>query len=250
MAMLFTFCKKDDQPQPECSKDLRIRAVWPSNNPVTAPVLIKGKNFSANTKVFFDSLQAEVNFIADSILTTRVPGGLIGTNGLVELKVEEGVCEFTTGFRITAGFEDFDRASPPTIFFPKVNEKIVVNLEDSISSHSFGYNLYNIWGSNQTLRIENASEQEAGIIIFDGEEFMNADATRFNTLKGTYIVSQNKVSVIIYHDEEYYKQEILPADKLEGGFYQTTIPTRTGSKMHKILYLQSQITGRQYIFEL
>ncbi len=262
VSILFTFCQKDDDTQPAtaCTKDFRIAAVMPDNNPVSAPVLIKGKNFSSKTKIYFDNREAQVNFVADSIITTSVPGNLAGTNSLIELKLVDEACSFTTGFRIKKGFDDIQRISPPTIFLPNEQEKIAVNLQEAIAEDDFfddgcyssdGYRIFNIWGKNQALVFEvtNPSGTDQNTVSFEGKEIINTCES--GTVKGQYHKNKNKVILTIYREQAFDQgPEILPADKLEGGFYQTTLLTFKGSNRYKILYLQSRITGRQYIFDL
>src|SRR5688500_14649376 len=107
-----------------CTKDLRIVKVLPNRNPIAAPILIIGRSFSNSTKITFKENESYITLVNDSTITTSSPFELKETVGLIELKVIDGNCSFTTRFTLTRTFEDIYRVSPPTIFFPHSHKKV------------------------------------------------------------------------------------------------------------------------------
>ncbi len=126
IVFLFRCDDSDEVAEPVCTKDLLILKVWPNRNPIAAPILIIGKGFSNSTKVTFKEIESEITVVNDSTITTSAPPELKGSVGLMELSVVDGNCKFTTGFTLTSTFDDIDRPSPPTIFFPDPSKKVVV----------------------------------------------------------------------------------------------------------------------------
>ena len=102
-------------------------------------------------KLHSKSIESEITVVNDSTITTSAPPELKGSVGLMELSVVDGNCKFTTGFTLTSTFDDIDRASPPTIFFPDPAKKVVFNIQDSIVKYS-SYSFNNIWGDRQSFQ--------------------------------------------------------------------------------------------------
>lgn len=223
----------------DCNKDLRIVKVLPNRNPIAAPILIKGKSFSKSTKVTFKQIESEVTVVNDSTITTSAPIELKETVGLVELRVIEGNCNFTTDFTLTDTFEDTNRASPPTIFFPNPSEKVPV-VEDFYCEDrpdgelpDFDCGWTNIWGGNQSFRFTLSAENN----VFTGSESIISPQSPFedNPILGRVMADR---SIEIETSE----------DNLQGAFYKTTLLTTEGMVSDTFLFLQSTVTGRQYIF--
>jgi hypothetical protein len=238
----------DELTNPACEKDLRIAHVLPDRNPVIAPIMIVGKGFTNNTSASFNDVESEVNFINDTLITTRPPVELRGTVGLLELTVIDGVCSFTTGFTLTNGFEDLYRASPPVILFLDPGKKVFVSVKDTINKYPNSQSLWrNIWGGGhqivfQSVSLENEFESE-----FMGTEsiFYGVGTslwTRFNK-------ERLSLEIKIFYDQNYFSYGPMLADRLVGGFYNTTVATRNGLAPGTFLFLQSTVSGRQYIFE-
>ena len=243
----FSQCDNSDEAKDlVCAKDLRITKVLPDRNPVTAPIMIVGKSFTNTTKVIFKDVESEVNLINDTTITTRPPVELKGTEGLLELTVVDGACRFTTGFTLTNGFEDLYRASPPDILFPDPNKKMFVNIKDTIDALSKSL-WRNIWGGGHTIVFESTAYDYASTTEFLGSEAIFYGVatplwSRFNK-QGLSM----EIKIIYDQNNSYYGQ--VPGDYLIGGFYDMTIQSRQGLASGTFLFLQSTVTGRQFIFE-
>jgi len=246
----FSQCDNSDEVKDlVCAKDLRITKVLPDRNPVTAPIMIVGKGFTNFTKVIFKDVESEVNLINDTTITTRPPVELKGSEGLLELTVVDGACRFTTGFTLTNGFEDRYRASPPDILFPDPGKRVFVNVKDTIDTyHDSSKSLWrNIWGGGHTI-VFGSTSYEYGLTA----EFLGSETIFYGI--GTPLWSRfNKqalsmeIKIIYDQNNSYYGQ--VPGDYLVGGFYEMTIQTRQGLASGTFLFLQSTVTGRQFIFE-
>ena len=221
-----------------CTKDLRIVKVLPNRNPIAAPILIIGKSFSNSTKVTFKEIESDITFINDSTITTSAPFELKETVGLIELSVIDGNCRFTTGFTLTRTFEDINRVSPPTIFFPDSREKVPLSIKDfdciqgTLDCAIWG----NIWGDNHTIIFYPDGNNDG---VFGGIESLASS----NSLLGR-VKADKSIEIKTYSSNDV----TFRGDHLEGGFYETTLSTTDGMVSDTFLFLQSTISGRQYLF--
>ncbi len=237
----------DDVIETVCEKTISITKVLPNRNPISAPVLIIGKNFTADTKVTFNEVESETEFINDSTLTTRPPIELKSTAGLIELSVIEENCSYTTGFTITKNFEDADRASPPNIFFPDPAKKVFVNIKDTLAAKGgYPYYWFNVWGERHGVSFVSTDEYDEQVLTgYEQPRFLGVS----NTLWARVDKDRKSIKLKIYYNQnDVYSYTPIPGDHLEGGFYKTTIQTPTGLLSRTFLFLQSTISGRQYIF--
>jgi hypothetical protein len=234
----------DEVAETVCTKDLRIAKVLPDRNPIAAPILIVGNGFSNSTKVTFKEMESEITVVNDSTITTSAPAELKGSVGLMELSVIDGSCKFTTGFTLTSTFDDIDRPSPPTIFFPDPAKKVVVNIQDTIVKYS-SYSFDNIWGDRQTFEFNSYD-------VYNEDEFKGQEYVRFGTVTNSLWCRVNpderSIEVKTHYDDSF-EYIASPGDHLAGGFYKMTMQTRYGMASGTFLFLQSTLTGRQYIFK-
>ncbi len=223
-----------------CTKDLRILKVLPNRNPIAAPILIIGKSFSNSTKATFNEIESEITVVNDSTITTSAPFKLKETIGLIELSVIDGNCSFTTGFTLIRTFEDVYRISPPTIFFPDPSKKVIIDIQDKIATHG-NYFLRNLWGDKHALSFE-APDNEGGFV---GREELGLTGGISNSLWCRINGQDGSIEVKTYYNQNYVP---YPGDHLVGGFYEMTLLTTTGPLSNTFLFLQSTLSGRQYVF--
>jgi hypothetical protein len=241
---LFRCDDSDEVREPVCAGELLILKVMPDRNPIAAPILIIGKGFSNSTKVTFKDIASEITVVNDSTITTSAPSELKGTAGLMELSVVDGNCKFTTGFTLTNTFEDINRPSPPAIFFPDPAKKVVLNIKDSIIKYS-SYTFDNIWGDRQSFEFNSYDD-------YNEDEFKGWEHLKFGAVINTLwcrVNSQEKSVEIKTHYDDSFEEIASPGDHLVGGFYEMTIQTRSGMASGTFLFLQSTVSGRQYIFK-
>jgi hypothetical protein len=223
-----------------CTKDLRIVKVLPNRNPIAAPILIIGKSFNNSTKVTFKEIESEIMVINDSTITTSAPIELKETLGLIELSVIDANCSFTTGFTVTHTFEDVNRVSPPTIFFPDSREKVRLSINDFDCIQGGECAFWgNIWGDNHTLIFSPDEDNDGVFAGYEGMASLQSSVPLLGRVK-----ADKSIEVKTYSSDDVTYR----GDHLEGGFYKTTLLTRDGMVSDTFLFLQSTVSGRQYIF--
>jgi len=244
IVFLFRCDDSDEATEAVCTKDLLILKVLPNRNPIAAPILVIGKGFGKSTKVTFKEIESEITVVNDSTITTSAPPELKGSVGLMELSVVDGNCKFTTGFTLTSTFDDIDRPSPPIIFFPDPAKKVVFNIQDSIFQHS-SYSFHNIWGDRQSFDFYSNNQ-------YPEVEFEGIENIRFGNVNNSLwcrINPQEKsIEIKTYYDDSF-EYAPSPGDHLVGGFYKMTMQTRSGMASGTFLFLQSTLSGRQFIFK-
>lgn len=252
-------CRSDDDAPP--LDPLIISGVYPNSNPTGGPVLIEGKDFTAQTKVYFNNVEATVEERSATFLTTKVPAG-IGA-GPKTIRIEDGNRLGTKSFDVLTDFPSDLPTGPPSIVIPigGVTAPIAYSLEsvDKIT-------VMNVYDITHVIRLvvrvdedlvgEVVSNEEIAIngteytspVTFDGDPYF--DFNLFNQ-------EDTEVSMI-----EIHRSQADPAnhpytnDELSGAF--TTMKNFTFSEdalqqdrgllTDNFLLLTSTITGRQYLF--
>jgi hypothetical protein len=204
--------------------------VYPISSPPAGPVLIKGKGFTADTKVYFGKVQAKIEANNENYLSTIVPNGLLGK---VELSVENGKgCLQSKNFEVASATPSNLPVSPPVYIIPPAGFAFPVQVGQNQT-----LTLTNFWDAKHRIRFLSFNMQKK---LISGEEEIDEASYPLN---GTHDPNLNKVVITIDRSGSN-----LPNEKLEGGFYTLTLKSGTREVMGNFLVTFSTITGRQYIF--
>lgn len=250
--LVISCAQEDDTPKVEtCDGSLIVTSINPGENPSSGPVLIKGMGFDNSVRVTFDDFRAPIEVQRSTELVTRVPTALLGQLGSVELKVTQGACEVSSIFRVLGTYPNRFTPSPPDIILLDESPLVEVSLQDSIEKYldlpQQEYYFSNTWvfQGEQKLTVTSIS-QSGNIIAFEGFERIGSLDQQI-PYEGTFNIESKEVRLIL--DRKGVEEAIEP-DILEGGFYELTTQTPDGLKTDHFLFTTSQITGRQYLFDI
>ncbi len=138
-------CGSDDDNR----EPLTINGIYPNSNPIGGPVLIEGVNFTPQTVVYFNGVQATIEEQGTDFLTTKVPAG-IGL-GSKTIQIEDSNRLGEVSFDVLAQFPSDLPISPPSIFIP-VTGSLVSPVYISQDAPCY-YSLRNVYNTNHQMKL-------------------------------------------------------------------------------------------------